>query len=1301
MAKLVKTAGSVGGGGNLSARIGGGAMKRGLYGRAALVAAVLALFASATAFGGESKWDYSVSTGTTWQTAADWNDVANWLGGVVPNASDAIASFTNDCNGTRYVRLPESGVTLDALALKNSSSSYVNVTGGKLTTHSIATSGNNNFNFFCDIDFAFDSSHKAGQAGYSCQNFAGRVSMPQVGSPTASDKNNWTCGSSGSMPRHRLDWGATSEDWSENIVNPCPTNGMQSGSGGGKYIYAPRGTDEAITLTGCTLVNGSKLVTLASGAKARSTLPVGTRVTGDGIPPDTYLRYIYSETLIEITKAYDGEDTSAGSITFAAYSPHVYQDMLWFDCWAGGPQQLLIGKYREKDVFRLTLRTLHSQNGSTSLAYSLRLSVPTTGMVPATLVLKNTDYFNSKFEFSCGHVEFHPNGSKGLNSKCRTTFYTSSSTARITCVEGGDATIGCLTNWIGSLTKDGPATLTLGVRGVSNNKLVVNEGKVVWTNTVPEDVGPDSQRLTTLEVAGGATLSLAKGCSLAVTSGTFADGATLEIAEGATLTLDAAAAAGTLVVRGPGRVLFTKASAVPSGISLQDGAVLSVVGEAGGLVVGRPTPAIVGTPAFWVDASDDASLVYEEENGVKYVTRWNDRRGSYTEGWNFATNLSARPVLMIVTNQTASGQGPGAIIRTARCVRIPTTTDAANCAALVWGKPIEGIKSVFLAMSAADGGGCILGSTKPFVAGNVDFARGYVDGAELFSNAYASPNVKEAPMAVNGMPVTRTFKMSSATNPRPFLFEVHPLAEGARADVFGQQGARWDLSGGQRIYECIIYTNELTLAERAQVAEALMQKWFDTGYNPPSTVAAGGEIAVLDTSNGLSLDVASGSTVAKTLSGSGTFVKTGAGELHIGDATGVGALVVSGGVLSVNSVQIPALGDLPTEGLYFHLDANDLSTSETAEISGKGLCVKKWGSVRSGTVANATATTTNYPAVKTIGAGDSARVKPGMKTIDMGPLHSNTTADGYGSWITKGSAENMNFTRSDNIRSAFFVFKGANTLLGHHGEYHNYHGAGLPRGSLTANPLQCTPTDPPVSLTQQNSVFQGEPYYSRMFVEGARINAATDPLENEYSIISLSTFYLPIRTSAFACEHYNNTIGGQEIGEVMLYTRWLPDSEIKKVEAYLRKKWYGLDTPGSRSASADAIEVASGATLAVSGGAPVETAGLAGGGTVAGDVALAAGAVIRARVDASGEIVDTLSVTGSIDFSRGGTVVLEGEVSKIKAREWTLVASSSIVAGSAAGWTCANTPRYTMRVAARNGALVLRVVPKGMNISVK
>jgi len=151
-----------------------------------LVACVVFLCAATAVFGEEWKWNYQASGGTSWADTADWSDPANWLGGgtTVPNGAGAVASFTNDCNDTKYVRLPESGVAVDALALKNSSSSYVNITGGKLTTRSIASCNNNNFNFFCDIDFALDSSHKVGQAGYGCQNFAGRVSMPQTGLPT-------------------------------------------------------------------------------------------------------------------------------------------------------------------------------------------------------------------------------------------------------------------------------------------------------------------------------------------------------------------------------------------------------------------------------------------------------------------------------------------------------------------------------------------------------------------------------------------------------------------------------------------------------------------------------------------------------------------------------------------------------------------------------------------------------------------------------------------------------------------------------------------------------------------------------------------------------------------------------------------------------------------------------------------------------------------------------------------------------------------------------------------------------------
>lgn len=66
------------------------------------------------AIGGEGFWNYVVGGGASWQTAADWSDAANWSddGVKAPDSPDDTASFTNGCNGVRYVRLPESGVTL-------------------------------------------------------------------------------------------------------------------------------------------------------------------------------------------------------------------------------------------------------------------------------------------------------------------------------------------------------------------------------------------------------------------------------------------------------------------------------------------------------------------------------------------------------------------------------------------------------------------------------------------------------------------------------------------------------------------------------------------------------------------------------------------------------------------------------------------------------------------------------------------------------------------------------------------------------------------------------------------------------------------------------------------------------------------------------------------------------------------------------------------------------------------------------------------------------------------------------------
>jgi len=88
---------------------------------------------------------------------------------------------------------------------------------------------------------------------------------------------------------------------------------------------------------------------------------------------------------------------------------------------------------------------------------------------------------------------------------------------------------------------------------------------------------------------------------------------------------------------------------------------------------------------------------------------------------------------------------------------------------------------------------------------------------------------------------------------------------------------------------------------------------------------------------------------------------------------------------------------------------------------------------------------------------------------------------------------------------------------------------------------------------------------------------------------------------------------------------------------------------------------------------------------LAGKAGLAVALALFASVPAFGG-------EGKWNYSAGGGTV---------AGEWTLVASPSIVAGNAAGWTCTADSSYAIRLRARNGALALRIVPKGLIIDIR
>ena len=176
--------------------------------------------------------------------------------------------------------------------------------------------------------------------------------------------------------------------------------------------------------------------------------------------------------------------------------------------------------------------------------------------------------------------------------------------------------------------------------------------------------------------------------------------------------------------------------------------------------------------------------------------------------------------------------------------------------------------------------------------------------------------------------------------------------------------------------------------------------------------------------------------------------------------------------------------------------------------------------------------------------------------------------------------------------------------------------------------------------------------------------------------------------------------GGGEIGELLIYETPLSYESYRRIDAYLGWKWHGRKTPGFSPATATSVSVAEGATLSIDGGAPVTAMSVSGAGTVNGSLVCAEGCVVTAKV-AEGGGLETLSVTGSLDVSRGGTIAIVGNARHIGAGAHPL-----IVAGSALGdlgeWTVTGAEGLPTepKVRLRDGALCL-VNPSGLTVIIR
>ena len=1040
-------------------------------------------------------------------------------------------------------------------------------------------------------------------------------------------------------------------------------------------FYAPRGSDESIEAV-WSLKNGSPFAVRAAGT-AEHALCAGTIVTvadgasGASLPSGTFLKRVFPDGSIELSSAASlGSDLADVPLVFAPFAPKLHQRVYRFR--SDGTSTIRLAKYRAEDEFRLEVDEFNMTNPRT-------IGTPS-GFQPGTLVLHNVQNTpDAKFVLETAHLEFARRSDGGAPGYAGAITFLDSAdvTTRFTVTNGIRAVIGSFANMPGTVVKDGAGTLTVGICGdfSGSGRLVIEGG--------------------TLAVSNDAGLVQSAVASLAISSG-----AKLKVPESGFKCLSFAAEPGA-VVEGPGLLVVPDASAV-NGVNFTGGAMAVTPAQlslpVGGYTYDAPATNVVGNPAMWIDASRPDTMTLVAGGEYQGVSRWNDVRGAE---YSFLTNNGAH-YPMLVTNAAGA----------ARHVWIPQSSfrdgsysaaDIANTFALSFNAEIKA-RHIFQVMNAREGCGQFVGKN---MAGYPYSRTAWPSWNDpLFNSGYQDDAVAtNIPFYVNGFRCEEKkgfaypggYKSTSPGDLLPLVSELHPGAISKTIDVDNIGFARYPSRDGRvRMYECIIYTNALTAAEIEQVRGHLMKKWLNSEIEHDRRLGVSGEsladVAVGDAEIFAPEGVA---LVVETASGEGQLVKAGGGELYVNDLADAsrGVRVASGRMIVRSMAQ-----EMPGNP-YFHGDA---SKEDTVTVNAAGNCIAEWRDARGG----------GHPSAA--GYHDSEAYDPaagnGNGAIVMGYNGGALRVSNY-----YHNSAGLSLPECEDVRTVFSVMdtaRGGGFLLGNDDDRPAANKAvpyvvnGKLRG-LYRNPTEYSnaivskstywsdAAKPVDSTSPCFAVALYGPGATRGHLNGVAADLTTTAFSGGWDLVSLASRD-PIAVNGITIG-YSGAYwygGGQIIGEHVLYRETLCEESIRRAEAYLRGKWYGVSTPGYRPAAVDELEIDAGATLSVYGGAPVEARSLSGAGTVDGSVAIADGGALLVDIASDGTLV-VPALTGMVSARGGGTVVLSGAYRALGDGLHVLAA----VSGDWSGWTAAfaDGERHSreLTVSVSGGTLVLGVKKSG------
>ena len=1223
-----------------------------------IVTVVVAVLPAVVAIGGIATW--TNSTGNTPDTAYLWSTPENWENGVVGGEGDvatiqpsAKVFITNDVStapGT--LRGGQNAYILNGMMVRQTASSRAEIFGEAFLFGDIyvdITDVNNGNTRMCYIDG-------------SSVNFCGRVHHN-------GDENSRIALSGGSVNFRCNQYANSSSELRTDDLDDL--NYLWIGNGL-VMITAPEGADAANSVW--RLTEGSPFAYRVSGTA--HTLVVGTTVTADGyLAGSTYLKHMFDDATIELSApAMQSGDVN---LSFAAFTPiftPTFKNRFGFQ---GLTAHLIVIKKRQQDTARVTIKELCGEYGETMAQIG-----STSADIPGTFVI---DEFTGTWKngYLClNNVDIELDKNASADANLPFIINSSSCTARLTVTNNLSSSIAVFKQFNGTLVKGGTGSLAIGFNDATNTTGHITVEGGTFTINKNNAAGDGELMFGNLTLSDGVTL-------VVPTTG-------IRVAKLAT--------SGNVTISG-GKVTVvcgTDRSGINfAGITLANGAKLEFVVEGdqedGALLFGNAEPQVVGHPAFWVDASKPETLVYTTENDVNYVTRWNDCRAGEPM---FCTNIVLRPTYK---------NGSDMKNKYVRIANVPNVTDYRDTQQLVWSEPIRGIKAVFLVQDPSEGGGMLLGRCEwrlpdslynswggPFFReSSVDLNNPIVE-----DSSYTIDTVRYGRFYLNGRSVpVGTCYLGAYMQ----LIEFHantnyPASSGVvDCDAFGgcyHNGVSLGIkNGGMRIAEYIIYTNSLSHAERVQVAQYLSRKWLGKNniYYLPADQSNTGDPAGIASLGGV-INVPDGKTTAISAVTSGSITKSGAGTLYVNGLDGASLDVEDG---SVTLAATTRQRYVPTDA-WIHVDATE---EDKISIDGNGNF--QWNDVN-----GSLASYRNFN-----GANPTVELDciNGLPAVDLGPLK----AWGYGTADSKStslvyytpegqispgysdaSLPNMS---APYIYTAFLVYNssaGGGTVLG--GGDNGYPSKGLPHQHSKGDDSPII--DEPDFVANDyhglpgisNAVANGTAIFRR---NGVDVDPFTTPFlkGNERVTFKYSTG----RKTTHLCWYgYGQTYGGLKYGEVALFDRVLTTTEINGTEAYLAKKWFGIDTPGYGSA-ADAVTVADGASLTVL-GPDFSAASLGGSGSVTGDVTLEPNGGLVAEVKPDGTI-GCLTVDGAVKLSGGGTVSLVGQTGNIVPGVYPILRAGRLTVGGGS-WTLPGNSRYAFTLSFADNVAYLKIDVHGMRL---